>query len=191
MTAKSIHIRILCASEFSLAIALTVFVALTVILATLLIALGVSKNFRAVFFGETKKKKKSAKKQPTEKPSEPDAQQRQTVSTDTQDRPRRTPARRSKASNEPEYLDAIPTVPLIAVPTQQASPAQRPARGSRIKTEQTNGVPTAAARSAESGSSYTPRSITITRARTSSRGDGAHVPSSESGDKQTDPARKR
>lgn len=164
--------NLLCASEFSLAIALTVFVIISVVLAVLLIALAASKGFRTVFFRDKPQKKKSAKKSALA-PAEPQPQIETVPAEPT--RPRRVSTRRNIEDPTPEYLNAIPTVPLGGVPIAPA-PTPAPARNSRrAKTENT-----AEAKPQEQGGTYTTRSITITRAR-----------SAKSNTQQTDRSKKR
>lgn len=156
-------LNVLCASEFALAIALTVFILITVILAVLLISLAASKNFRAVFFREkSSRKKKTPKKQQAVSEPAP-VIPHGGVDTIPIDPPktRRTPTRKT-AENDgtPDFLNAIPTVPLGGFP--QAAPTPRggkaKSRGMRMaEIPDTN----------EQGGTYTARSITITRARSS------------------------
>lgn len=154
--------NMLCASEFALAIALTVFILITVILTLLLIFLAASKNFRAVFFREKHQKKKSGKKQ-TRAPafSEPETQGVDTIPLEPAPKTRKAATKRSESA--PEYLNAIPTVPLggIPAPTQ---PAQRPRASRRVIADDSADDHQA---QASNGSTYTTRSITITRARSS------------------------
>lgn len=166
MSKTGIQLNILCANEFSLIIALTVFVMLTVILALMLIFLAASKNFRTVFFREKpKKKKRSAKKQHSEpEPTQPQTQPQSLQAVDTipiEDlRPKRVATRRNSAAATPEYLNAIPTVPLGGAPVAPApAKSSRRAKAADVEDAQTP---------QESGSTYVTRSITITRARSSS-----------------------
>lgn len=155
------------ASEFSLAIALTVFIIITVILAALLISLAASKNFRAVFFREKQQKKKSAKKPASSEPAQVQPQEVGTVV--EQPKPRKAATRKS-AESTPDYLDAIPTVPLGGVPIDSPTPAPAP-RGNRARSGspvRTVEIPSAN----EQGGTYTTRSITITRARSAKPTDG-------------------
>ena len=153
------NVNILCASEFALAIALTVFILLTVILTVLLISLAASKNFRTVFFREKTRKKKSTKKQ--QAVSEPAPTMPGGVDTIPIDPPkaaRRTPSRKT-ADNDgtPEFLNAIPTVPLGGF--FQTAPAPR--GKSRQSGMRVSEIPD----TIEQGGAYTPRAVTITRAR--------------------------
>lgn len=150
----------LCANEFALAIALTVFILITVILALLLIFLAASKNFRTVFFREKPQKKKSSKKHTQNTAvSEPMSQGVDTIPIEPVSTPKPRKAATRRADAAPEYLNAIPTVPLGGIPVPN-QPSPRP-RGRRAVAE--DAVSEAIAQ--ESGSTYTTRSITITRAR--------------------------
>lgn len=156
-----LNLSILCASEFALAIALTVFILLTVILSVLLISLAASKNFRAVFFREkSSRKKKSAKKQSAAVSEPAPTIPQGGVDTIPIDPPkaRRTPARKT-AENDgtPEFLNAIPTVPLGGFP--QATPAPRGKGRQNMRLAE---IP-----DSEQGGTYTVSPVTITRARPS------------------------
>lgn len=154
-----LNVNIICASEFALAIALTVFILLTVILSVLLIFLAASKNFRSVFFREKSRKKKSTKKQ--QAVSEPAPAMPHggvdTVPIDPPKAPRRTPTRKA-AENDgtPEFLNAIPTVPLGGF-----SQSPTPTRKGRQSGMRVAEIPD----STEQGGAYVARSVTITRAR--------------------------
>ncbi|MDE7106701.1 MAG: hypothetical protein K2O39_00060 [Clostridiales bacterium] len=156
------NVNMLCANEFALAIALTVFILLTVILSVLLISLAASKNFRAVFFHEKAHKKKSAKKQQAVSEPAPTMPQGG-VDTIPIDPPktRRTPTRKNAdVDNTPEFLNAIPTIPLGGFPQ-----GPTPTRGGKARstgTARMTEIP-----SDDQGGTYTARSITITRARPS------------------------
>ncbi|MDE5592531.1 MAG: hypothetical protein K2I75_01205 [Clostridiales bacterium] len=155
-----LNVNILCANEFALAIALTVFILLTVILSVLLIFLAASKNFRAVFFREKSRKKKSTKKQ--QSVSEPAPVMPHggvdTIPIDPPKAARRTPTRKT-AENDgtPEFLNAIPTVPLGGFPQAAPTPRGGKARQSMRIAEIPNDT--------EQGGAYVARSVTITRAR--------------------------
>lgn len=156
MTEIAVHTNILCSSEFSLAIALTVFVALTAILTVLLIFLAVSKNFRAVFFREKQHKKSRAGKVRDNIGSNKAA----AVDTVPVPAPKKTSARKASASDEPEYLSAIPTVPLGGAPV--AVPQKPKAKRSTADDEKS--LP-----AQSSGNAYVTRTITITRARSTDK----------------------
>ena len=178
-----LNVNILCASEFALAIALTVFILLTVILAVLLISLAASKNFRTVFFREKAHKKKSTKKQ--QAVSEPAPVMPHggvdTIPIDPPKAARRT-ATRKTADNDgtPEFLNAIPTVPLGGFPQAAPTPRGGKAKSSGMRVAE---IPD----TIEQGGAYTPRSITITRARPSTpvKADGK---SAKDGKDKTDKA---
>lgn len=148
--------NLMSASVFSLAIALTVFVVITVILLVLLIALSASKNFRTVFFREKQKKSKKRKtdkaalSEPREV-SEPKA---------TEPKSTRSSAAHRRGGAEPEYLSAIPTVPLGGIPQAQPTPTGRRSNA-RMRTE-------FEAIEEQPRATYTTRSVTITRARSNS-----------------------
>ncbi|MDE5562277.1 MAG: hypothetical protein K2J01_01870 [Clostridiales bacterium] len=156
------NVNILCANEFALAIALTVFILLTVILSVLLIFLAASKNFRAVFFREkSSRKKKSAKKQPSAVSEPAPVMPHGGVDTIPIDPPkaaRRTGTRKTAEDDVPEFLNAIPTVPLGGFP--QAAPTPRGGKGrqSSMRMTDISDYP-------EQGGTYVARSVTITRAR--------------------------
>lgn len=156
-----LNVNIICASEFALAIALTVFILLTVILSVLLIFLAASKNFRSVFFREKSRKKKSTKKQPAAVSEPAPALPHGGVDTIPIDPPkaaRRTSARKTAEDDgTPEFLNAIPTVPLGGFP--QAAPTPR--GGKARQSMRMNDI----SDFSEQGGTYTPRSITITRAQ--------------------------
>lgn len=174
--------NMLCASEFALAIALTVFVIITVILTLLLIFLAASKNFRTVFFHEKQQKKKSSRKQTQapalSEPSEPGVPSIDTIPIEPAPRTRKPAARRSDAA--PEYLSAIPTVPLggIPAPTQ---PSPRPRASRRAVAE--DAVNDLQAQESN-GSTYTTRSITITRARSTRSSQAKAEPTNTRNDKK-------
>ena len=176
-----LNVNVMCASEFALAIALTVFILLTVTLAVLLIFLAASKNFRAVFFREKSRKKKSTKKQPAAV-SEPTPVIPHggvdTIPIDPPKAARRTSTRKTEESDVPEFLNAIPTVPLNGFP--QAAPTPR---GGKAKA---SGMRMSEIPSDEQGGTYTARMITITRARQSS----APTKSAEAKSDKTDKADK-
>ncbi|MDE7165263.1 MAG: hypothetical protein K2O04_07585 [Clostridiales bacterium] len=160
MNKTIIQNSMLCANEFALAIALTVFVLITVILAVLLIFLAASKNFRTVFFREKPQKKKSSKKQTqTAALSEPSYQGVDTVPIEPAPKTGKVASRRSIP--EPDYLNAIPTVPLGGIPAPTAKAAQRPRTSRRAVADDAM----AETIEQEGGSTYTTRLITITRAR--------------------------
>lgn len=158
MSVIGIQSNLLCASEFSLAIALTVFIIITVVLSILLIALAASKSFRTVFFHDKPQKKKSTKKS-SSAPAQSEPESVDTVPIDPP-KPRRVTTRRKEA--EPEYLNAIPTVPLNGI---IAPPPPKPRAGRRATADDA----VEAMKVQEAGSTYTTRSITITRARSSAR----------------------
>lgn len=148
----------MCASEFALAIALTVFILLTVILAVLLISLAASKNFRAVFFREKPRKKKSAKKPATVSEPVPTIPHGGVDTVPIAQPTRRAGARKTAESDVPEFLNAIPTVPLGGF--QQSAPT----RGGKAKS---SGMRMAEIPSDEQDGTYTVSPVTITRARPS------------------------
>ena len=153
-----LNVNIICASEFALAIALTVFILLTVILSVLLIFLAASKNFRSVFFREKSRKKKSAKKQQAvSEPAQAMVGGVDTIPIDPPKAPRRAPTRKSAENDVPEFLNAIPTVPLGGFPQATPTPRGGKARQSMRMTDISD-FP-------EQGGTYTARSVTITRAR--------------------------
>lgn len=155
-------VGLLCASEFALAIALTVFILLTVILAVLLICLAASKNFRTVFFREKSRKKKSTKKQQAVSEPAPTIPHGgvDTIPIDPPKTARRTSTRKTADDDgTPEFLNAIPTVPLGGFP--QATPTPRG------KSRQSGMRITEIPDTVEQGGAYTPRAVTITRARPS------------------------
>ena len=141
-------------SEFALGIALTVFVGATVLLVILLICLAASKSFRAVFFREhAEKDKKAAKPKKAKKSKEPDpldgleeipvpSVQPKTAGHDAQ----------QQSKEELEFLERVETIPLEAMtlPTDQRRAHRIPLRKSSDGSE---------------GGTYSPRMITITRAR--------------------------
>lgn len=150
------NVNVLCASEFALAIALTVFILLTVILALLLVSLAASKNFRAVFFREKSRKKKSTKKPAVSEPTPviPHGGV-DTIPIDPPKAARRTSTRKTAEDDVPEFLNAIPTVPLggfrqTPAPTRKGRPS---------------GMRMAEIPSDEQGGTYTVSPVTITRAR--------------------------
>ncbi|MDE6618626.1 MAG: hypothetical protein K2K13_06350 [Clostridiales bacterium] len=154
------NVNILCANEFALAIALTVFILLTAILTLLLTALAASKNFRAVFFREkSSRKKKSAKKQPAAV-SEPTPVMPHggvdTIPIDPPKAARRTGTRKTAEDDVPEFLNAIPTVPLGGFPQAAPTPRGKGRQSMRIAE-----IPD----ETEDGGTYVARSVTITRAR--------------------------
>lgn len=93
----------LISDEFALTIALVVFVMLTAILLTLLIALIASKNFRKVFFRD-KSKKSDKKSRAADKNPETAAN-----------------AQNASADNSPEYFEGVLTVPIGAMPEKRTS----------------------------------------------------------------------
>ncbi|MDE6029034.1 MAG: hypothetical protein K2F90_01780 [Clostridiales bacterium] len=153
-----LNASILCASEFALAIALTVFILLTAILLLLLVSLAASKNFRTVFFREKSRKKKSGKK--PQAVSEPAPVMPHgsvdTVPIDPPKAPRKTPTRKAADDGTPEFLNAIPTVPLGGFPQVAPSPRGKAKQG---------GMHVAEIPDSDEGGAYIARSITITRAR--------------------------
>lgn len=150
-----LNVNTLCANEFALAIALTVFIILTVILTVLLISLAASKGFRTVFFREKTQKKKSTKKPAASEPAQSEPQEIEAVV--EQPKPRRAAPRKSAQDSAPDYLSGIPTVPLGGFPQATPSPARGRSRNSVRAVE--------ASDANEQGDTYTTRSITITRAR--------------------------
>ncbi|MDE6201259.1 MAG: hypothetical protein K2M47_05225 [Clostridiales bacterium] len=155
-----LNVNTLCANEFALAIALTVFVLITVIFAVLLISLAASKNFRTVFFREKSHKKKSTKKPAVSEPAPTMPEGGVDTIPIDPPKPRRTPTRKSATENTPDFLNAIPTVPLGGFPQGPA-----PTRGGKARSSSARN--TEIPNSREQGGTYTTRSITITRARPS------------------------
>lgn len=151
-------INLISANEFSLVIALTAFVAITIVLVILLIALGASKNFRTVFFREKKSKTKKKKAEKAAAVSEP-AEFSEPSAVEPQ-KPARTASSRKRGNTDPEYLNAIPTVPLGGIPQITPTPSNRRS-SARMRTE-------FEAVEEQPRATYTTRSVTITRARSSS-----------------------
>lgn len=150
-----LSLGLLCTNEFALAIALTVFVIIAVILSALLISLAASKNFRTVFFREKSRKKKSAKKPAASEPAQ--IMPHDGVDTVPIDPPKPRKATARKVTDDvPEFLNAIPTVPLGGIPQSSPSPRGGKARQSMRIAD----IP-----DEEQGGTYTANMITITRAR--------------------------
>lgn len=164
----------LSASEFALSIALTVFIIITVILALLLIFLAASKNFRTVFFREKQKRKSGKKKNQSAALSEPSAQDIDTMPAEQVVKSRKAATKRTET--QPEYLSAIPTVPLGGMPAPE-QPRARSRANRRAQTEDT-------LEALENGSTYTMRSITITRAHAPKSSQAKEQPSTPRNDKK-------
>lgn len=149
-------------SEFALGIALTVFVGTTVLLLILLICLAASKSFRAVFFREhaekTAKTEKAYKpKKSKNKSKEPDPlDELEEVPVPPIPRPTVQPktakSDKEQAREELEFLEMVETIPLEAM----TLPPDRP-RAHRIPLRKSS--------EGGEGGTYSPRMITITRAR--------------------------
>lgn len=175
------NMTLLGASEFVLTVTLVVFVMITVALTALLVILCISKNFRAVFFRETAKKKKAAKARSREK----SAAQRHDDGDDgienTQapraDKTEQTPPHRTQRKRR-DVFDTVETVPLNAPPANSADDDEQVERGTTYrarktdiyKTLQTVVIPLTNTPSTNDGKkstskSYAARNVTATRSR--------------------------
>lgn len=103
------------ASEFSLTIALVVFVMLTAVLLAVLILLCASKSFRSFFFRDAAKKKKTAKKKQAAEEqghsSASDNNRAKQTKAESYNRARK-PVRKTPKQSEPDIFDGVITVPL-------------------------------------------------------------------------------
>ncbi len=179
-----------CASEFTLTVTLVVFVMVTAVLLFIILLLCVSKSFRAFFFRDAAKRKTAAKKaakQAAEQNSQAIDQQSgaptQTRASRTVERthdgaaPETTARRNSRSgkNNRQDVLDAVITVPLDCPAPEIGADASKKSRGKRSgKVEDevpTIALPKTAPQSQQTTDRkrvYTPRTVTITRARASS-----------------------
>lgn len=176
-----------CASEFTLTVTLVVFVMVTAVLLFIILLLCVSKSFRAFFFRDAAKRKKAAAKKAAKQAAEQNAQAiDQQSGAPTQTRASRThdgaapetTARRNSRSdknNRQDVLDAVITVPLDCPAPEIGADASKKSRGKRSgKVEDevpTIALPKTAPQSQQTTDRkrvYTPRTVTITRARASS-----------------------
>lgn len=127
MSGHGIFAGYLCASEFALAIALTVFVIFTVALILLLVFLAVSKSFREVFFREKTQNRKTQKAADKSDKTDNSEKTNKTDKIESQPEPaapkrgKRQSAAKAKEQT-PEYLAAIPTVPLGGIMDLPSSP---------------------------------------------------------------------
>lgn len=180
-----------CASEFTLTVTLVVFVMVTAVLLFIILLLCVSKSFRAFFFRDAAKRKKAAAKKAAKQAAEQNAQAiDQQSGAPTQTRASRTVERthdgaatetsarrnsRSGKNNRQDVLDAVITVPLDCPAPEIGADASKKSRGKRSgKVEDevpTIALPKTAPQSQQTTDRkrvYTPRTVTITRARASS-----------------------
>ena len=165
-----------CASEFTLTVTLVVFVMVTAVLLFIILLLCVSKSFRAFFFRDAAKRKKAAAKKAAKQAAEQNSQAiEQQSGAPTQTRASRTVERthdgaapetsarrasRSGKNNRQDVLDAVITVPLDC-PAPEIGADEVP----------TIALPKTAPQSQQTTDRkrvYTPRTVTITRARASS-----------------------
>ncbi len=176
-----------CASEFTLTVTLVVFVMVTAVLLFVILLLCVSKSFRAFFFRDAAKRKKAAAKKAAKQAAEQNAQAieqqsgapTQTRASHTHDgaAPETTARRNSRSgkNNRQDVLDAVITVPLDCPAPEigaDASKKQRGKRSGKVEDEvPTIALPKTAPQSQQTTDRkrvYTPRTVTITRARASS-----------------------
>lgn len=136
----------LLSDEFALTIALVVFVMLTAVLLTLLIALIASKNFRKVFFHD-KPKKADKKSRAADKSAETAAN-----------------AQDASAESAPEYFEGVLTVPIGAIPEKRSSKKTKVDEEPEIY----NKIPTVAIPEVDNKQSkvYTVRNTSSVRAKT-------------------------
>lgn len=161
------------AGEFSLTIALVVFVMLTVLLTAVLVLLCVSKNFRVFLFRENKTVRKKRKNKKTSKTNVADGG-------GSNVKKERSDSKNTGKRAVPEYLDAVPTVPL-GFPS-----AQSQTYVTRGKKRQNTPDPVLSADatdgSEQHGGTYTANMQTVTKTRNTARRSDSGIKSDNADD---------